>query len=53
MQFELLGRLVWAIGKRVGKKKASDNQGKLGAAAIVALVLVGGVVAARVSGDDD
>ena len=53
MQFELLGRLVWAIGKRVGKKKAAENQGRLGAAAIVALVLIGGVVAARASGDDD
>ena len=47
MQFELLGRLVWAIGKRFGKKKASQNQGKLGAAAIVALVLIGGVIAAK------
>ncbi len=53
MQFELLGRLVWAIAKRVGKKKASDNQGKLGAAVIVALVLIGGVIAARASGDHD
>ena len=52
MQYTLLGRLVWAIAKRFGKKKASQNQGKLGAVAIVVAVLIGGIIAARASGDD-
>jgi len=52
MQYTLLGRLVWFAARRVGKKKAAQNQGKLGAAAIVALVLIGGIVAARSGGDD-
>ena len=42
-----LGWLVWKIGSRVAKKKARENRVKLGAAAIVALALGGGVVAAR------
>ncbi len=49
--YSVLGWIVWQIGSRVAKKKMAQNRVKLGAAGIVALVLVGGVLAAR-SGDD-
>ena len=48
----MLGWIVWQIGSRVARKKMTQNRVKLGAAGIVAVVLVGGVLAAR-SGDDD
>ena len=50
--YTVLGWLVWQIGSRVAKRKMSQNRVKLGAAGVVALVLVGGVLAARASGDD-
>jgi len=50
--YSVLGWIVWQIGSRVAKKKMTQNRVKLGAAGVVALVLVGGVMAAR-SGDDD
>jgi len=50
--YSVLGWVVWQIGSRVAKKKMTQNRVKLGAAGIVALVLVGGVLAAR-SGDED
>ncbi|MEK6229333.1 MAG: hypothetical protein AABM31_08435 [Actinomycetota bacterium] len=50
--YSVLGWIVWQIGSRVARKKMAQNRVKLGAAGIVALVLVGGVIAAR-SGDDD
>jgi len=50
--YSVLGWIVWQIGSRVAKKKMTQNRVKLGAAGIVAVVLVGGVLAAR-SGDDD
>jgi hypothetical protein len=49
--YSVLGWIVWQIGSRVAKKKMAQNRVKLGAAGIVALVLVGGVLAARGSGD--
>jgi hypothetical protein len=45
--YTLLGWLVWQIASRVAKRKMSQNRVKLGAAGVVALVLVGGVLAAR------
>ena len=50
--YSVLGWIVWQIGSRVARKKMAQNRVKLGAAGIVALVLVGGVLAAR-SGDDN
>jgi len=50
--YSVLGWIVWQIGSRVARKKMTQNRVKLGAAGIVALVLVGGVLAAR-SGDDN
>jgi len=49
--YSVLGWVVWQIGSRVARKKMAQNRAKLGAAGIVALVLVGGVLAAR-SGDN-
>ena len=51
--YSVLGWIVWQIGSRVARKKMAQNRVKLGAAGIVALVLVGGVIAARASADDD
>ena len=47
--------LGWASGRSPGssrKQKMAQNRVKIGAAATVALVLVGGVLAARATGDD-
>ena len=38
---------------RVAKRKMAQNRVKLGAAGVVALVLVGGLIAARAAGGDD
>ncbi|MBA2420734.1 MAG: hypothetical protein H0V57_06340 [Thermoleophilaceae bacterium] len=51
--YTVLGWVVWQVGSRVAKKKMAENRVKLGAVGVVALVLVGGVVAARSAGDDD
>lgn len=45
--YTVIGWIVWQIGSRVAKKKIAQNRVKIGAAGVVALVLVGGVVAAR------
>lgn len=49
--YKVLGWAVWQIASRIAKKKMVQNRAKLGAAGVVALVLVGGVLAAR-AGDD-
>jgi hypothetical protein len=50
--YKVLGWVVWQIASRVAKRKVAQNRVKLGAAGVVALVLLGGILAAR-SGDDD
>jgi sulfite exporter TauE/SafE len=50
--YTLLGWIVWQIGSRVAKKKIAQNRVKIGAAAVVVLVLLGGVAAAK-AGDSD
>jgi hypothetical protein len=45
--YTVLGWIVWQIASRVAKRKVAQNRVKIGAAGVVALVLVGGVVAAR------
>jgi hypothetical protein len=45
--YTVFGWLVWQIASRVAKKKIHQNRVKLGAAGVVALVLVGGILAAR------
>jgi hypothetical protein len=49
--YTVLGWVVWQIASRVAKKKIRQNRMKLGAVGVIALVLVGGVIAAR-SGSD-
>ena len=51
--YTVIGWIVWQIGKRIAARKMAQNRVKLGAAGIVALVLIGGIVAARsaVTGD--
>jgi hypothetical protein len=51
--YTVLGWLVWQIGSRIAKRKIAENRGKLGAAGIVALVVIGGVIAARASAGED
>lgn len=49
--YTVFGWLVWQIASRVAKKKIHQNRVKIGAAGVVALVLVGGILAAK-SGSD-
>jgi hypothetical protein len=50
--YTLLGWLTWQGIKTVGKRMIGRNKAKLGAAATVLLVLIGGIAAARASGGD-
>jgi sulfite exporter TauE/SafE len=50
--YTVLGWIVYQVGYRVVRQKVAQNRVKLGAAATVALVLVGGILAAR-AGDDE
>jgi hypothetical protein len=50
--YTILGWVAWQIASRVAKRKMAQNRVKLGAAGVVALALIGGVVAARAAGDD-
>jgi hypothetical protein len=50
--YTVLGWAVWQIASRVAKRKIAQNRVKIGAAGVVLLVLIGGVVAAK-SGSDD
>jgi hypothetical protein len=50
--YTLLGWVVWQLASRVAKKKASQNRVKLGAAGVVALVVVGGILAGKSGGSD-
>ena len=49
--YTVLGWVVWQFVSRFMKAKAKENRMKLGAASVVAAVLIGGIVAARNSGD--
>jgi hypothetical protein len=52
--YTVLGWVVWQIASRVAKRKIHQNRVKLGAAGVVALVLVAGLAAAKSgAGDDD
>jgi len=52
-RYSVLGWIVWQIGSRVAKRKMAQNATKLGAAGVVALVLIGGVLAARGDAEED
>ena len=50
--YTVLGWAVWQVASRVAKRKMAENRVKLGAAGVILLVVLGGILAAR-SGDDD
>jgi hypothetical protein len=50
--YTFLGWIVWQLGSRLAKRQLAENRVKIGAAGVVALVLVGGVVAARAGSGD-
>ena len=50
--YTVIGWIVWQIGSRVAKRKMAQNRVKVGAAAVVALVLVAGLAAARAGSGD-
>ena len=49
--YTVLGWIVWQVASRVAKRKIRQNRVKLGAAAVVVLVLTLGLAAARGSED--
>ena len=49
--YTVLGWAVWQVGSRVAKRKMAKNRLKIGAAGVVAAVLVGGVLAAKSASD--
>ena len=51
--YTVLGWLVWQFVFGGAKRTMADNRAKLGAIGVVALVLVGGAVAAKAAGGDD
>lgn len=51
--YSVLGWAVWQVVKLVTAKKAAQNRVKLGAAGLVALVLIGGAFAAKAGHSDD
>jgi hypothetical protein len=50
--YTVLGWIVWQIASRVAKRKIQQNRVKLGAAGVVALVLVAGLAAAKSGAGD-
>ena len=50
--YTVLGWIVWQIGSRAAKRKLAQNRAKVGAAAVVLLVLVAGLAAARAGAGD-
>ncbi len=50
--YSILGWIVWQVGSRVAKRKMAQNRAKLGAAGVVLLVVVGGILAARGGSED-
>jgi hypothetical protein len=49
--YTFLGWVVWQLGSRVVKYKLAENRMKLGAVGVIALVLIGGVIAAKNDSD--
>ena len=45
--YSILGWIVWQVGSRVAKRKMVQNRAKLGAVGVIALVALGGILAAR------
>ena len=49
--YTVLGWGVWQIATRVAKRKMAQNRAKLGAIGVIALVLLGGILAAKHDSD--
>ena len=49
--YTVLGWIVWQVASRVAKRKIRQNRTKVGAVAVVGLVLVLGLAAARSNSD--
>jgi hypothetical protein len=50
--YTFLGWVVWQLGSRLARRSIAQNRAKLGAVGVIALVLLGGVIAAKQSPDD-
>ena len=50
--YTVIGWIVYQVVTRFAKRKVAQNRVKLGAAGVVLLVLVGGVVAAKAGSDE-
>jgi hypothetical protein len=50
--YTVLGWLTWQVASRVVKWKITQNRAKAGAIGVIALVLLGGVLAAKHDSDD-
>ncbi|MEA2379118.1 MAG: hypothetical protein QOD13_3025 [Thermoleophilaceae bacterium] len=50
--YSVLGWAVWQVATRVAKRKMARNKVKLGAAATVLLVLIGGLAIAKAAGGE-
>ena len=51
--YTVLGWAVWQVATRVARRKMRQNRVKLGAAATVLLVLIGGLAIARATSSDE
>jgi hypothetical protein len=51
--YTVLGWAVWQVASRVAKRKMRQNKVKLGAAATVLLVLIGGLAIAKATGGSE
>jgi hypothetical protein len=51
--YTVLGWIVWQVGSRVAKRKMAQNRVKLGAAGVVSVVVLAGIIAARRGDDED
>jgi hypothetical protein len=50
--YTVLGWIVWQIASRVARRKIQQNRVKLGAAGVVALVVIAGLAAAKSGAGD-
>jgi hypothetical protein len=51
--YTVLGWAVWQVATRVAKRKMARNKVKLGAAATILLVLIGGLAIAKAAGGEE
>ncbi len=49
--YTVLGWVVWHVTRRLGKLYVAQNRAKLSAVGVIALVLIGGIIAAKHDSD--